>query len=66
MKIIVRNPRRRELELHGSRQVRDVLRELGLNPEQHLVIHGDDLLTRDAFVKDDDTIEIVSAISGGA
>jgi hypothetical protein len=47
MKVIVRNPKRRELDLPGNRQVRDVL-------------------TRDSHVRDEDTIEVISAISGGA
>ncbi len=65
MKVIIRNPRRRELELHGNRPVRDLLKELGLNPETFIVVQGEALLTRDAYVRDDETIEIVSAISGG-
>lgn len=65
MKVIIRNPRRRELELEGSRRVDALIRELDLNPEQVLVIRDDDLLTRDVMVQDDDVVEIVSAISGG-
>ena len=49
----------------GNRQLRDVLRELGLNPEAVVVVQGSDLLTRDAYVREDDTIEVISAISGG-
>ena len=63
--MIIRQPRRRELEVAGNRQLRDVLRELGLNPEAVVVVHGADLLTRDAYVREDDTIEVISAISGG-
>lgn len=65
MKVIIRNPRRRELELEGSRRVDALIKELDLNPEQVLVIRDDDLLTRDVMIKNDDTVEIVSAISGG-
>ena len=65
LKVIIRQPRRRELEVAGNRQVRDVLRELGLNPEAVVVVQGADLLTRDAYVREDDTIEVISAISGG-
>ena len=65
MKVIIRNPRRRELELQGQRRVDALIRELDLNPEQVLVIRGDDLLTRDILIKDEDTVEIVTAISGG-
>lgn len=65
MKVIIRNPRRRELELEGSRRVAALIKELDLNPEQVLVIRDDDLLTRDVMIRNEDTIEIVSAISGG-
>ena len=66
MKVIIRNPRRRELELRGKRRVGDILVELSLNPEVYIVIRGQELLTRDRVVDEDDTIEIVSAVSGGA
>ena len=65
MKVIIRNPRRRELEVEGSRRVDALIKELELNPEQVLVIRDDDLLTRDVMIRNDDTVEIVSAISGG-
>lgn len=65
MKVIIRNPRRREIEVEGRRQVRDVLRELDLNPESVLVIRDGNMLTRDDTVESGDTIEILSAISGG-
>ncbi|MBI2361077.1 MAG: MoaD/ThiS family protein [Deltaproteobacteria bacterium] len=51
--------------MDGSRQVRDVLRELDLNPESVLVIRNGIMLTRDERVEAEDTIEILSAISGG-
>lgn len=65
MKVIIRNPRRRELELEGSRRVDALIKELDLNPEQVLVIRDDDLLTRDEMIRNEDTVEILSAISGG-
>ena len=65
MKVIIRNPRRRELEVEGSRRVDALIKELDLNPEQVLVIRDDDPLTRDVMIRNDDTVEIVSAISGG-
>jgi sulfur carrier protein len=66
MKVIIRNPQRRELELAGSRRVDALIQELGLNPEQVLVIRNGDLLTRDVMVRDGETVEVVSAISGGS
>ncbi len=65
MKVIIRNPRRREFEIEGSRKVDALIKELDLNPEQVLVIRDDDLLTRDVLIKNEDTVEIVLAISGG-
>lgn len=65
MKVIIRRPRR-ELEISGSRRVRDLLRELQINPETVLVVRGQDLLTPDEVVKDEETVEVISAISGGS
>ncbi|MCH8744697.1 MAG: MoaD/ThiS family protein [Chloroflexi bacterium] len=65
MKVIIRNPHRREFEIEGSRKVDALIKELDLNPEQVLVIRDDDLLTRDVLIKNEDTVEIVLAISGG-
>lgn len=65
MKVIIRNPIRREFEIEGGRKVDALIKELDLNPEQVLVIRDDDLLTRDVLIKNEDTVEIVLAISGG-
>ena len=64
MKVIIRRPRR-EVEMSGSRRVRDLLQELQINPESVLVVRGEDLLTPDEIVKDEEIIEVVPAISGG-
>ena len=65
MRAIIRNPVRKELELEGKRRVSALLRELGLNPESYLVIRDRTLLTRDDMIGEDDTVELLSAISGG-
>lgn len=65
MKVILRYPQRREVQVAGRRKLQDVMKELGLNPETIVVIQGKTLLTRDAYLKDEDTIEVLSAISGG-
>ncbi|MFQ5658683.1 MAG: MoaD/ThiS family protein [Candidatus Methylomirabilales bacterium] len=65
MKVIIRRPRR-EVEMPGSRRVRDLLNELQINPESVLVVRGEDLLTPDEIVKDEETVEVVPAISGGS
>ncbi len=65
MKVIVRNPQRRELELPGRRRVEELMRELGLNPEVYIAIRGRELLTRDQVVGEEETVEFLSAVSGG-
>ena len=65
VKVIVRNPQRRELELAGRRRVGELMRELELNPEVYIAIRGRELLTRDQVVGEEDTVEFLSAVSGG-
>jgi len=64
VKVILRNPRR-EVDVAGNRRVKDVLRELDIVPETVLVIRGDDLVTADQVVRDDETIELRPVMSGG-
>jgi sulfur carrier protein len=56
---------RREVEVPGRRRVRELLVELGVNPESVLVIRGAQLLTHDAQIGDEDTIELRPVVSGG-
>lgn len=65
MKVVIRNPQRREMELSGKRSVAQLLDELRLNPETVIVARDGNLLTRDDFIGETDTVEIISAISGG-
>ena len=65
MKVILRNPRR-EVELTGRRRVRDLLKEFDILPDTVLVIRGDQLLTADQVVEENDEVEIRPAISGGS
>lgn len=65
MKVILRNPRR-EVDVAGGRRVKDVLRELDIIPETVLVIRGDDLITADQVVRDDEVIELRPVMSGGS
>jgi sulfur carrier protein len=65
MKVVLRNPRR-ELTVEGPVTVSTLLERLEVNPESVLVICGDTLVTRDARLADDDTVEIRPVISGGA
>ena len=65
MKVVIRNPHRKVLELAGKRKVRQLLSELNLNAESHIVIRQRELLTGDVLLYDEDEVEVVSAISGG-
>ncbi len=47
-------------------RVGSVLDELDVNPESVIVIRGDDLVTSDVMIGDDDTIELRPVISGGS
>lgn len=50
----------------GGRKVRDVLRELGIDPDTVLVIRDRELLTREDRVGEEDELEVRPVISGGA
>ena len=56
----------RTVEISGPKKVKDLLRELNLVVEAHLVIKGDDLVTEDEMLYDGDRIEIRPVISGGS
>ncbi len=56
----------RTVEVPGPKRVKDLLRELKLVQEAHLVIRGDELVTEDEVLKDTDDVEIRPVISGGA
>jgi sulfur carrier protein len=62
--VLLRNPRR-ELEIDGARTVRNLLGELGLDRESHLVIRNGTLVPGDERLEDADTVEIRPVISGG-
>ena len=56
----------RTVEVKGPKKVKELLRELNLVVEAHLVIKGDDLVTEDEMLYDQDQIEIRPVISGGS
>ena len=56
----------RTVEVKGPKKVKELLRELDLVVEAHLVIKGDDLVTEDEMLYDGDQIEIRPVISGGS
>lgn len=66
MKVILRYRTRKEVEMPGRKRVRDMLRALGIAPSTVLVIRDQRLLTADAWVEEQDVVEVQPVISGGA
>ena len=65
MGVILRLPERKEVEVRGDRPLKEVLEELGLNPETVVAVRGEELVTLDERVEEGETLEVLSAISGG-
>ena len=59
-------PQGKHVTVSGRRRVGDLVQGLGIIAGTVMVIRGDELLTDDEFVSDDDSIEIRAVISGGA
>jgi sulfur carrier protein len=64
VKVILRNPRK-EIQVDGRRRVKELLAELDILPSTVLVIRGDELLTGDTVVGDEDVLEVRPVMSGG-
>ena len=64
MRVLLQHPKR-ETEIKGPRTVGQLLKRLNLLPEAVLVLRGDELVTEDEALKEEDTIEIRPVISGG-
>jgi sulfur carrier protein ThiS len=58
--------RKNTVELPSGLTVRQVLSQLGLNPESHLVVCEGELLTEDTMLRDEKVVKIVAVISGGS
>ena len=56
----------RTIEVKGPKKVKELLRELDLVVEAHLVIKGEELVTEDEILYDKDQVEIRPVISGGS
>jgi sulfur carrier protein len=64
VKVLLNHPVR-ELDIPGPKRVKDLLMELALLPESVLVVRGDDLVTEDDTLRDNDRVEIRPVMSGG-
>lgn len=57
----------REVREVEARNVGELLAKLGLHADAHLVVRGEDILTRDVRLRgDEDGIEVWPVISGGS
>lgn len=65
VKVLLRNPNR-ELDVSGPVRVHALLERLDINREAVLVISDGTLVTGDALLAADVTVEIRPVISGGA
>jgi tRNA-5-methyluridine54 2-sulfurtransferase len=65
VRVRLRNPER-ELTVEGPSTVRELLRELEIDPNTVLVIRDGELVTAGAEIAADDEIEVRPVISGGA
>jgi len=64
MRVLLSQPER-QVEIKGPKRVAELLRDLNLVQEAYLVIRGDNLVTEDEVLKDDDEVEVRPVISGG-
>ena len=64
MKVMLNHPIR-EVEVKGPRRVKELLKELSLLPETVLVVRGDELVTEDDMLRNEDCVEIRPVMSGG-
>ena len=64
MKVLLCHPSR-EVDIMGPKRVKELLRELKLLSEAVLVIRGDELVTEDDILRQEDHIEIRPVMSGG-
>ena len=65
MKVVLRNPKR-EIDVPAPKNIRQLLRDLDVVPENVLVIRNDTLATHDETLAESDFVEIRPVVSGGA
>lgn len=53
-------------EFDKRMKVRELLEKLNLSPESTIVVRGNEVLTEDEWVEEEDEVKVVSAISGFA
>ena len=62
MKIIYRG---KVYEFTGRTTVRDLIKKVGLSPQAVLALRDGQLLTDDVIISGDETVKLISVVSGG-
>jgi len=57
--------RKKEYTVEGTVTVKDALKQLGLNPESHLVVLDGRLLNENDVLRNGEVAKLVAVISGG-
>ena len=57
--------RRQTWEVEPGKTARETVKELGLNPESHLIVVNGEMVTDDTILQPGDEVLLVAAISGG-
>ena len=57
--------RDKEWEVPGGKTIRQIIEELGLDPESVLAVQDGQLLNEETVIDDDDEIRLLAVISGG-
>jgi len=55
----------KEIQLENQTTVLEILKELEINPETVIISKNNNLITQEAKLDNDDSIEILQVISGG-
>lgn len=55
----------KEIEVKGPKSALSLAKELGISLEANVFIKNGDIVAPDDVLSDNDTIEIISAVSGG-
>ena len=58
--------RDKEWEVPGGKTVKEIIEDLGLDPESVLAVRDGKLINEETVVEEDDTIKLLAVISGGS
>jgi len=55
----------KQVTIKGPKSTQQLAKELGISLESHVFIKNGEIVAPDEVLQDEDTVEIISAISGG-